>query len=157
MGALTVTFVLITTFMVVEAIGGLLTDSLALLADAGHMLLCSYTLSGRHLPTLVSEVVGFTPCLFVNVSVFTHALPYPRASTEHPNLWKQLLILSLCTTTTHVGGIGRWYRTGAMQDPGCELPRRPLLLRTSVNRGRGRVPHRTGGTRTSEMLLMGRS
>jgi cobalt-zinc-cadmium efflux system protein len=36
--ALAVTFVLITAFMVIEAIGGLLTGSLALLADAGHML-----------------------------------------------------------------------------------------------------------------------
>lgn len=36
--ALLISFILITTFMVVEVIGGLLTNSLALLADAGHML-----------------------------------------------------------------------------------------------------------------------
>jgi cobalt-zinc-cadmium efflux system protein len=42
--ALALTFVLITTFMVVEAIGGLLTGSLALLADAGHMLSDSVSL-----------------------------------------------------------------------------------------------------------------
>jgi len=36
--ALFLSFLLITTFMVVEVIGGLLTNSLALLADAGHML-----------------------------------------------------------------------------------------------------------------------
>lgn len=36
--ALLVSFLLIATFMVVEVIGGLLTNSLALLADAGHML-----------------------------------------------------------------------------------------------------------------------
>jgi cobalt-zinc-cadmium efflux system protein len=36
--ALLISFLLITTFMVVEVIGGLLTNSLALLADAGHML-----------------------------------------------------------------------------------------------------------------------
>lgn len=35
---LLIAFVLITMFMVVEVIGGLLTNSLALLADAGHML-----------------------------------------------------------------------------------------------------------------------
>ncbi len=35
--ALTVVFALTTTFLVVEVIGGLLTGSLALLADAGHM------------------------------------------------------------------------------------------------------------------------
>ena len=36
--ALFLSFLLITTFMVVEVIGGVLTNSLALLADAGHML-----------------------------------------------------------------------------------------------------------------------
>src|SRR4051795_10610584 len=36
--ALFLSFLLITAFMVVEVIGGLLTNSLALLADAGHML-----------------------------------------------------------------------------------------------------------------------
>ncbi|WP_071393586.1 cation diffusion facilitator family transporter [Bacillus tuaregi] len=36
--ALFLSFIIITSFMVVEVIGGLLTNSLALLADAGHML-----------------------------------------------------------------------------------------------------------------------
>jgi cobalt-zinc-cadmium efflux system protein len=36
--ALFLSFLLIATFMVIEVIGGLLTNSLALLADAGHML-----------------------------------------------------------------------------------------------------------------------
>ncbi len=36
--SLIISFILITAFMVVEVIGGLLTNSLALLADAGHML-----------------------------------------------------------------------------------------------------------------------
>jgi len=35
---LLVSFLIITTYMIIEAIGGLLTNSLALLADAGHML-----------------------------------------------------------------------------------------------------------------------
>ncbi len=35
---LLIAFILITAFMVVEFVGGLLTQSLALLADAGHML-----------------------------------------------------------------------------------------------------------------------
>lgn len=35
---LLVSFIIITIYMIVEAIGGLLTNSLALLADAGHML-----------------------------------------------------------------------------------------------------------------------
>lgn len=36
--ALLISFILIASFMVFEAVGGLLTNSLALLADAGHML-----------------------------------------------------------------------------------------------------------------------
>ena len=35
---LTISLVIITTYMVVEVVGGFLTNSLALLADAGHML-----------------------------------------------------------------------------------------------------------------------
>src|SRR5690606_35723064 len=35
---LTISLILISTYMVVEVVGGLLTNSLALLADAGHML-----------------------------------------------------------------------------------------------------------------------
>ena len=35
---LTISLVIITLYMAVEVIGGLLTNSLALLADAGHML-----------------------------------------------------------------------------------------------------------------------
>ena len=35
---LTISLVIITTYMAVEVIGGLITNSLALLADAGHML-----------------------------------------------------------------------------------------------------------------------
>ncbi len=42
--ALAVVFVLTATFMVVEAIGGLVTGSLALLADAGHMLSDAFSL-----------------------------------------------------------------------------------------------------------------
>lgn len=36
--ALTISLILITSFMIVEVIGGVLTNSLALLSDAGHML-----------------------------------------------------------------------------------------------------------------------
>src|SRR5690606_36429740 len=36
--SLTITLVLVATYMVAEVVGGLLTNSLALLADAGHML-----------------------------------------------------------------------------------------------------------------------
>lgn len=42
--ALKVSFVIITGYMIIEAIGGFLTNSLALLADAGHMLSDSVSL-----------------------------------------------------------------------------------------------------------------
>lgn len=42
--ALKISFVIITGYMIVEAIGGFLTNSLALLADAGHMLSDSVSL-----------------------------------------------------------------------------------------------------------------
>lgn len=35
---LMLSFIIITTYMVVEAVGGIFTNSLALLSDAGHML-----------------------------------------------------------------------------------------------------------------------
>nr|WP_144928981.1 cation diffusion facilitator family transporter [Paenibacillus bovis] len=41
---LLISFIIITLYMIVEAIGGLLTNSLALLADAGHMLSDSISL-----------------------------------------------------------------------------------------------------------------
>ncbi|QTD41005.1 cation diffusion facilitator family transporter [Sporosarcina sp. Te-1] len=42
---LLISFLIITTYMVVEAVGGFLTNSLALLADAGHMLSDSISLA----------------------------------------------------------------------------------------------------------------
>lgn len=42
---LLISFLIITTYMIVEAIGGFLTNSLALLADAGHMLSDSISLA----------------------------------------------------------------------------------------------------------------
>lgn len=36
--SLFISFILIATFMIVEVIGGIMTNSLALLSDAGHML-----------------------------------------------------------------------------------------------------------------------
>lgn len=42
--ALTISFIIITGYMIIEAIGGFLTNSLALLADAGHMLSDSVSL-----------------------------------------------------------------------------------------------------------------
>ncbi|QGH35762.1 cation diffusion facilitator family transporter [Gracilibacillus salitolerans] len=42
--ALLISFILIATFMVIEVIGGILTNSLALLSDAGHMLSDAFAL-----------------------------------------------------------------------------------------------------------------
>src|SRR5690606_10407907 len=41
---LLISFLIITSYMIVEAVGGFLTNSLALLADAGHMLSDSISL-----------------------------------------------------------------------------------------------------------------
>ncbi|MGP4038382.1 cation diffusion facilitator family transporter [Gracilibacillus sp. D59] len=43
--ALLISFIFITTFMVIEVIGGILTNSLALLSDAGHMLSDAFALA----------------------------------------------------------------------------------------------------------------
>ncbi|QEY89138.1 Cobalt-zinc-cadmium resistance protein CzcD [Bacillus amyloliquefaciens] len=39
-----ISFIMITGYMIIEAIGGFLTNSLALLSDAGHMLSDSISL-----------------------------------------------------------------------------------------------------------------
>lgn len=48
-------FIIITVFMVVEVIGGLITNSLALLADAGHMLSDSISLGVAFLAFTLGE------------------------------------------------------------------------------------------------------
>lgn len=50
-----ISFIIISTYMVVEAIGGFLTNSLALLSDAGHMLSDSISLAIALLAFLLSE------------------------------------------------------------------------------------------------------
>ena len=40
-----ISFIIITSYMIVEAIGGIVTNSLALLSDAGHMLSDSISLA----------------------------------------------------------------------------------------------------------------
>lgn len=56
--ALIVSFAIITTYMVIEAIGGFLTNSLALLADAGHMLSDSVSLGIAILAFTLGERVA---------------------------------------------------------------------------------------------------
>jgi cobalt-zinc-cadmium efflux system protein len=56
--ALTISFVIITAYMTVEAAGGLLTNSLALLADAGHMLSDSISMGVAVLAFTVGEKVA---------------------------------------------------------------------------------------------------
>src|SRR5690606_28791928 len=52
---LLVSFIIITVYMVVEAIGGFLTNSLALLSDAGHMLSDSISLAIALLAFILGE------------------------------------------------------------------------------------------------------
>lgn len=58
--ALTISFVLIAGFMVIELIGGLLTNSLALISDAGHMLSDAAAL-GLSLSALIFGARAATP------------------------------------------------------------------------------------------------
>lgn len=55
---LLISFLIITTYMVVEAVGGFLTNSLALLADAGHMLSDSISLAIALLAFKLGEKVA---------------------------------------------------------------------------------------------------
>lgn len=55
---LVISLIIITTYMIVEVIGGLLTNSLALLADAGHMLSDSISLLVALLAFMLSEKVA---------------------------------------------------------------------------------------------------
>lgn len=52
---LLIAFLIITSYMVVEAVGGYLTNSLALLADAGHMLSDSISLGVGYLALSIGE------------------------------------------------------------------------------------------------------
>ena len=52
---LLLSFIIITVYMVVEAIGGFLTNSLALLSDAGHMLSDSISLGIAMLAFMFGE------------------------------------------------------------------------------------------------------
>ncbi|NGL76906.1 cation transporter, partial [Staphylococcus aureus] len=52
---LMISFIIITGYMIIEAIGGILTNSLALLADAGHMLSDSISLGVGLLAFILGE------------------------------------------------------------------------------------------------------
>ncbi|WP_156291985.1 cation diffusion facilitator family transporter [Oceanobacillus salinisoli] len=56
--ALKISFIIITAYMIIEAIGGLLTNSLALLSDAGHMLSDSISLGVGLLAFTLGEKVA---------------------------------------------------------------------------------------------------
>lgn len=58
--ALTISFILIATFMLIEFVGGYLTNSLALLSDAGHMLSDAAAL-GLSLSALIFGAKAATP------------------------------------------------------------------------------------------------
>ncbi|GLO68345.1 MULTISPECIES: cation diffusion facilitator family transporter [Oceanobacillus] len=56
--ALMISFIIITSYMIIEAIGGFLTNSLALLSDAGHMLSDSISLGVGLLAFTLGEKVA---------------------------------------------------------------------------------------------------
>ena len=56
--ALMISFIIITAYMVIEAAGGLITNSLALLSDAGHMLSDSISLGVGLLAFTLGEKVA---------------------------------------------------------------------------------------------------
>lgn len=56
--ALTISFIITTVYMIIEATGGFLTNSLALLSDAGHMLSDSISLSVGVLAFIMGEKVA---------------------------------------------------------------------------------------------------
>ncbi|TFJ94413.1 cation diffusion facilitator family transporter [Lentibacillus salicampi] len=55
---LAISFIIITTYMIIEVVGGFLTNSLALLSDAGHMLSDSISLGVGLLAFIFSEKVA---------------------------------------------------------------------------------------------------
>ena len=59
---LSVALVLAATYMVAEVIGGLITGSLALLADAGHMLVDVLPLQSRRRSSVTAQPAA-PPCL----------------------------------------------------------------------------------------------
>src|SRR5699024_12674106 len=56
--ALMISFIIITAYMIIEVIGGFLTNSLALLSDAGHMLSDSISLGVGLLAFTLGEKVA---------------------------------------------------------------------------------------------------
>ncbi len=56
--ALMISFIIITLYMIIEAVGGFITNSLALLSDAGHMLSDSISLGVGFLAFRMGEKVA---------------------------------------------------------------------------------------------------
>ena len=80
---LTISLVIITTYMVVEVVGGFLTNSLALLADAGHML---------------SDAIS----LFIALMAFKFSSKI--ADYSKTDGYKRLV--GICSEQTEIGSIG---------------------------------------------------
>jgi cobalt-zinc-cadmium efflux system protein len=68
---LLISFIIITSYMIVEGLGGFFTNSLALISDAGHMLSdsisleCIYALYKKNRRSL--QIYGFSPCHEISI------------------------------------------------------------------------------------------
>lgn len=110
--ALTISFILITGFMFVEFVGGFLTNSLALLSDAGHMLSDSVAL-GLSLSALIFGARAATPSktygykrfeilaallngvVLILISVFIFKEAIERLSSPPQVIGKGMMIISV--------------------------------------------------------------
>ena len=122
MRPLAITLVLTTTFMVAEVVGGLLTGSLALLADAGHMLsdsaslalaLFAFWLSGR--PATPERSFGYKRAeilaalvnglALVAISVWIFIEAYRRFSDPPEILGGWMMVVAVIGLLVNVAGV----------------------------------------------------
>ena len=121
MRPLAITLVLTTTFMVVEVIGGLITGSLALLADAGHMLsdsaslalaLFAFWLSGR--PATPDRSFGYKRAeilaalvngvALVAISIWIFAEAYSRLQDPPEILGGWMMVVAVIGLFVNIAG-----------------------------------------------------
>ncbi|TCJ16010.1 cation transporter [Rubrobacter taiwanensis] len=128
--ALTAVLAMTATFMVVEAVGGLLTGSLALLADAGHMLsdnvalalaLFAFWLSGR--PATPNRSFGykraeilaalFNGATLVAISVWIFVEAYRRLLDPPEVLGGWMLLIAFAGLCVNAAGAAILLRSGS--------------------------------------------
>lgn len=131
--ALTISFILIASFMVVEFIGGIMTNSLALLSDAGHMLSDSVAL-GLSLSALIfgaraathSKTYGYkrfeilaallngVVLILLSIYIFTEAIE--RLSAPPNVLGEGMLIISVIGLLINILVAWILYSQGSTKD-----------------------------------------